>query len=195
LGIGHREYDRYVVDLLRAWSPPFDSQQVCEEIAVICGHYRITSVVGDKYGGIWVPSAFEKAGLHYQSSALPKSDLYLAFEAHVNTRKVELLDNPKLIAELRSLERRRGRSGKDVVDHPPRLHDDCANSIAGLCHLLRDAVTTPGRVDVQMSQSLRWTGAADARTALEVLGYDPDSPGAGGGDWPGADGGHGGGDW
>lgn len=29
--------------------------------------------------------------------------------------------------------------GKDSVDHPPRLHDDVANSVAGLSHLLTDA--------------------------------------------------------
>ena len=41
-------------------------------------------------------------------------------------------------SELRRLERKRGRAGKDSVDHPPRLHDDLANSVAGVSYLLSD---------------------------------------------------------
>ena len=42
----------------------------------------------------------------------------------------------KLKSELVSLERRRGKSGKDIIDHMARLHDDRANVVAGLAHLL-----------------------------------------------------------
>jgi hypothetical protein len=34
--------------------------------------------------------------------------------------------------EFRRLERRRGRSGKDSIDHPPRGSDDIANAVAGV---------------------------------------------------------------
>ena len=40
------------------------------------------------------------------------------------------------IHELRGLERRRGSSGKDRVDHPPGGTDDVANSVAGLTYQL-----------------------------------------------------------
>jgi len=30
------------------------------------------------------------------------------------------------------LERRTGRSGRDLIDHPPGGHDDLANAVAGL---------------------------------------------------------------
>jgi len=33
-----------------------------------------------------------------------------------------------------SLERRRGKSGKDSIDHPIRGSDDRANAVAGLCY-------------------------------------------------------------
>ena len=48
------------------------------------------------------------------------------------SRRVELLDDDKLKTELRRLERRRGRSGKDGIDHPPRGSDDIANAVAGV---------------------------------------------------------------
>ena len=140
LGIGHKDGEHQVVDFLKAWDPPFDPSEVVQQIAEICKQYRVTQLVGDKYGGAWVETAFQKVGLSYQASALPKSDLYLNFEPLVNTRKVELPDDERLINELRSLERRRGRSGLDIVDHPPMksARDDMGNSVAGLCWLLQE---------------------------------------------------------
>src|SRR5262249_4140220 len=38
----------------------------------------------------------------------------------MTSKRIELLDIEKLKTELRRLERRRGRSGKDATDHPPR---------------------------------------------------------------------------
>jgi hypothetical protein len=50
----------------------------------------------------------------------------------------ELLDVPDLLRELRSLERRRGSSGRDRGDHRPGSHDDLANAVAGLVSLLSE---------------------------------------------------------
>jgi hypothetical protein len=50
----------------------------------------------------------------------------------VNSQRIELLDNPRLISQLTSLERRTARSGKDSIDHPPGGHDDLINALAGL---------------------------------------------------------------
>ena len=57
-----------------------------------------------------------------------KSELYLALIPAVNGKQIELLDHRKLIEELRRLQRRLGKTGKDSFDHPPRLSDDVANS-------------------------------------------------------------------
>jgi hypothetical protein len=45
-------------------------------------------------------------------------------------------DIPELLGELRGLERRRGPSGRDRVDHRPGGHDDLANAVAGLLSML-----------------------------------------------------------
>jgi hypothetical protein len=58
---------------------------------------------------------------------------------------VELLDDAKLLKELRSLERRRGPSGRDRVDHRRGEHDDRANAVAGIVSLLGTAVPRKGR--------------------------------------------------
>ena len=75
-------------------------------------------------------------GVRYELAAKPKSDLYLGLVAHVNAERVELPDLPELLRELRGLERRRGPSGRDRVDHRPGAHDDQANVVAGLADLL-----------------------------------------------------------
>jgi hypothetical protein len=54
----------------------------------------------------------------------------------VNSKRVELPDDRKMIDELRRLERRRGRSGKDSVDHPAYAKPTIANSVAGAVNLV-----------------------------------------------------------
>jgi hypothetical protein len=46
--------------------------------------------------------------------------------------KAELLDHPRLAAQLVGLERRTARSGKDSIDHAPGQHDDLANAALGV---------------------------------------------------------------
>lgn len=53
----------------------------------------------------------------------------------LTSRRIELLDIDKMKNEFRRLERRRGRSGKDSIDHPPRGNDDIANAVAGVTWL------------------------------------------------------------
>jgi hypothetical protein len=105
-------------------------------IADVLRAYRIPRVTGDRYAGAWVSSAFEKNGIIYTVSDLNRSELYLEFAALVNALTVEIPKQPQLITEFANLERRRSKSGKDSIDHPPRGSDDLANACAGVCHLL-----------------------------------------------------------
>jgi hypothetical protein len=45
---------------------------------------------------------------------------------------VRFADHAKLVRELRLLERRTHRSGKDTVEHPRNGHDDYANAVCGV---------------------------------------------------------------
>jgi len=83
-------------------------------------------------GGEWPSEAFRKYGIRYTPSRLSKSELYLALVPRINSQTIELPEVPELLRELRGLERRRGSSGKDRVDHVRGAHDDRANVIAGL---------------------------------------------------------------
>ena len=131
LGIAHAERARAVLDALMEVRPPFSPAAVVADFVGLLRQYHIDRVVGDRYGGEWPRERFRDLGIQYELSELVKSDIYLACLARLNSRQVELLDNHQLLLQLRQLERRRGRSGKDIVDHPPKGHDDVINAAAG----------------------------------------------------------------
>jgi len=138
LAISHREDDDVrVLDCLREVRPPFNPGEVIAEYARVLKSYRVSKVISDKYAGGFAPSDFAKHAVTCEQSAAPKSDLYRDALPVINTGKVRLLDNPRLVAQLCSLERRTGRgSGRDVIDHPPKGHDDVSNACAGALVLL-----------------------------------------------------------
>ncbi len=133
LAIGHREADRAVIDLLREWKAPFDPDPVTAEASECLKKYGVVNVTGDSFSGEWSVSAFRKHGINYQKAPKNRSELYLDFIAPINAKAIELPDNKRLKDQLRRLERRRGRLGKDSIDHPNNGADDVANSAAGVC--------------------------------------------------------------
>jgi hypothetical protein len=137
-GIGHREDGRIVADVIRGRRPPFDPATVAAEFAALAKEYRCGKIIGDAYAGEWTSQAFKGAGVEYARSELPKSALYLESLPYFMRGNVSIPNVPTLIRELRLLERRTTRSGKDSVDHGASGSDDHANVLAGLIWLLRD---------------------------------------------------------
>jgi len=73
----------------------------------------------------------------------------------LNSGRAELLDHPRLVGQLRSLERRTARSGKDSIDHALGGHDDLANATAGALMLAITRVVpivAPVSVDIHPSK-------------------------------------------
>lgn len=135
LCVGHLDYGRrkVVIDALREHTPPLSPEQTCEEFSEVLKTYRVSSIVGDRYAGQWPVEMFSRYGIYFEQSAKPKTDLYLDLLALLNSQRVELLDNQKLINQLCGLERRVGRGGaRGTIDHAPNQRDDLANAIAGL---------------------------------------------------------------
>jgi hypothetical protein len=136
LAIAHREQDRVVLDVARAWRAPHDPAVVVGEMATVLQSYGISRIRGDRYAGGWPSAEFLKHKINYEPSEKDKSALYLDFAPMVNSSRVELLDLKHLKNELVSLERRTRSAGRDLVDHPPRGFDDLANSVAGVCTMV-----------------------------------------------------------
>jgi hypothetical protein len=140
LAIAHeekREGARWaVLDLVREVRPPFAPSQVVADFTEELRRYRVSQVTGDRYGAEWTAEAFRKAGITYKPAEKPKSDLYRELLGPLNSGTVELLDLPKLGAQLVGLERRVARGGRESIDHAPSAHDDVANAVAGAVHLV-----------------------------------------------------------
>jgi Terminase large subunit, T4likevirus-type, N-terminal len=134
--VAHREEERIVVDLIRGRKPPFDPATVAAEFSGTARAYGCTSVTGDNYSGDWVKKAFEAAGVQYLQAEKPKSQLYLEGLTAFTRGQLSFPEHKPLIRELRLLERRVSRSGKDAVDHPVGGADDHANVLFGAITML-----------------------------------------------------------
>lgn len=133
LTIGHRSADGIaVLDCVRERRAPFSPESVVEEFAAVLASYRISTVRGDRYAGEWPRERFQVHGIAYEPSELAKNEIYIGFLPMLNSGRCQLLDNPRLVAQLTSLERRTARGGRDSIDHPPGAHDDVANAVAGV---------------------------------------------------------------
>jgi hypothetical protein len=133
--IGHLESNIIVVDCVREIVAPFDPESAADEFTKLFQTYGIGKTNGDRYAAAWCSQAFEKRKIIYSHSELPKSGLYLNLLPHLNSKTVKLLDIPRAVNQISSLERRTSRGGRDSIDHPPQAHDDIANVIAGLTYI------------------------------------------------------------
>jgi hypothetical protein len=136
IAIGHHEGDLFVIDVVRGTAGKFDPVAVTKEYAALCTAYTVHTVVGDAYGREWVAGAWRRAGKEYTRSQRPKGELYLESLPAFTRGLARLPDHARLVRELRLLERRTHRSGKDVVEHPRNGHDDHANVVCGVLSLL-----------------------------------------------------------
>jgi hypothetical protein len=196
--VGFIDYRTEVVTIaaLREIVPPFSPESACAELATFLKSYGLVSVVGDRYAGSWVSEQFSKFGIDYKPSEKAKTDLYLDLLPAINSRRIELLDSPRAVAQIASLERRTSRgTGKDVIDHPQGAghHDDLSNVIGGIASLLTGAggydhswsgwaLDTDAAVDPGYARAHRARVRADdfARTILKQPKPAWDMPGGSG---------------
>jgi hypothetical protein len=135
LAVAHSEGElgeRRILDAIREWRPQFSPDDVTKEAAQTLNHYGITTIRGDRFGGDWIAERFRERGIGYEPAEKPKTQIYTEFLPLLNAARTELLDHPRLLAQLCQLERRSVRgSGREVIDHAPNGHDDVANAVAG----------------------------------------------------------------
>jgi len=131
VGIAHREGRLAVLDCIRYWNPPFNPSGVIAEASDLLRRYRIREARGDRYAANFVSEGFRAHDINYVAADRNTSDTYLELLPLINAGAVLILDEPRLLRELRGLERKRGPSGRDRVDHRSGSHDDAAVACAG----------------------------------------------------------------
>lgn len=135
LAVAHLEDGKVVVDAVRERKPPFSPEAVVGEFSETLKAYHIHCVRGDRYGGEFPRELFRKQKIEYRVADKTRSDLYRDLLPRLNSGLVDLLDSPKLVAQIVGLERRVARGGRDSIDHAPGAHDDLANAVAGAVDL------------------------------------------------------------
>ena len=146
LAVAHVHDGVAVLDLVREVKPPFSPEGVTTEFAATVRPYT-DCVTADRYAGDWPREQFFKRGVTVITADRSRSDLYIEMLPALNSRQVELLDHDRLRQQLLTLERKTGRSGRDMVDHIPGGHDDVVNAVAGALVLAaRQAARPPLQV-------------------------------------------------
>lgn len=140
MAIAHRENltdpdSAVVLDVVRGRRAPFDPSSVVREFSSVMDRYNLTRATADRYAAEWVTSAFKDLGKTVDPSPRSKSELYLESEPLFARGAIRIPNERTLVSELRQLERRTHRGGRDSIDHPPAGHDDFANSCCGAAWL------------------------------------------------------------
>jgi hypothetical protein len=131
MAVAHDEGNIAVLDCLLEIRAPFNPTSATQQVAETLKSYGLTSTTGDRYAAQWVVDAFAKCGIRYSHSERDRSSIYLDALPLFTSGRVRLLDNPRVVNQFASLERRTSALGKDRVDHGPGGHDDVCNSAAG----------------------------------------------------------------
>jgi hypothetical protein len=156
LCIAHRAGDTVYIDALRERRPPYSPDAVVAEFCALLESYRVSRVTGDNYANEWPRERFRLHGIHYEQADKNRSTLYQELLPLLNSGRVALVDNPKLVQQLCRLERRAG-SAREVIDHPRGGHDDLAMVISDAV-LARSAMRGGGYLpsNVQMPLQAPW---------------------------------------
>jgi len=165
--VGHCEGERFIADVVRVTLPPFDPSNVTAEYAALLKDYRISEVRGDNYAPGWVQGAFKDVGIRYIAADRTKSVLYIESLPLFTRGLISIPDHPRLLRELRLLERRTHRSGKDSVDHGRSGHDDLANVVCACAAC--SATDDRDRFYAEMSWVTRDPGDPPASRRSDVI--------------------------
>jgi hypothetical protein len=138
--IAHKVGNTVVLDRLLSWrgrSSPLNSDAVLDEIAAVAHEYRIREVVSDQYAVVPLADGLRRRGVYLRGQPLTnelKADIFTSLKRTLNTGEVELLDDPRLAAELVHLQVRPSPSGKPRISAAAGHHDDLAMVVATVVH-------------------------------------------------------------
>jgi phage terminase large subunit-like protein len=138
LAVLHRNADGpVIVDRVARWAgkenAPLPFEWVCENVARIIKEYGINAVWGDQYCAEVIKQYFHKLGIHFKEYTFgghTHGELFGNLKHLLVQRKIELLDDPTLLRQLRALEERKEASGNIKIQASYGQKDDVAVAVA-----------------------------------------------------------------
>ena len=131
--VGHAEGEIGMLDAIREIKAPFSPASAIVECVDLFKRYNVKAIFGDQYAVQWVQEPLRQYGIAYKPCD-PKSTIYMNFLPLLNSGRVRLLGNRRLVNQLLALERTTPRgSNRDSIDHPRGgdQFDDVINAAAG----------------------------------------------------------------
>jgi hypothetical protein len=136
VAVAHKYGESIIVDAIREMRPPFSPAAVVNDVLVpLCKSYGVHSVTSDNYASGFSQALIHNAGLGFAPAKKHKSELYLELLPLLNSQRISVPRNDRLVNQIAGLERSTQRSGRDFIDHAPNSHDDVANAVAGAADL------------------------------------------------------------
>ncbi len=173
LAIGHRaaKGDSGVgtaFNVLRGWSRA-PVAVVCDEVAALLKSFGLRSVVADQFGFSFLRELLSQRGIEVRQlpfTARSKPEVMLDLKSGLAQGRVQLLDHPESLRELRMLESRRTSGGNYSIAAPRGAHDDFACVIALLNH------------EMKASRSGEWAGfiAVSGKGGGHIVHAQPSLP-------------------
>lgn len=130
--ISHREGDRVITDVCRAWRPPMDVGEVAREITAFFKPYRIAVAYCDAYAKDIAAPLYRQHGLSLELAEANTTEIQFQLAQRVRLGTVQLPADDRLRRELLAYQRRTTASGRDTVEFPRRngSHGDLADAVA-----------------------------------------------------------------
>jgi hypothetical protein len=104
------------VDCVREVRAPLTPEAVTAEFAAAAQGCNET-LKGDAYGGTWPRERFLTHGVEHQTSVKNKGELCFETLQLVNSKRMRLLDNQRMLMQFAGLQRRTGSVGRNKSDH------------------------------------------------------------------------------
>jgi hypothetical protein len=167
----HADGGLIVVDCVPFWTgtrqAPLGFQWVCGQVAGILRQFGINVLQGDQFAAVAIKQEFLKLGISYGEFTLNRNNrtqLFNNLRHLIEQQRIELLDHPELLRQLRSLEEHRGSDG-NIDIRPDHGKDDLTVVIALCAFELSQSAFNPAPVPMSLGHVTRsWEGSlANAR--------------------------------
>ena len=174
----HAEGGLIVLDCVPFWTgskrAPLGFQWVCEQVAGILRQFCLNVLQGDQFAAVAIKQEFLKLGITYDEftfSRNTRAQLFNNLRHIIEQQRIELLDHPELLRQLRSLEVHRSADGNVDIRPADGQKDDLAVVLALIVLELSQATNNPAPIPISVGHVTRsWEGILpNARQGWDVF--------------------------
>jgi hypothetical protein len=150
LAVAHRSNDGTIIlDHTATWTGTREAlgyEWVCREIARILKLYDLNTIVGDQHCAAIIQQEFLKLGISYKEitfGAGTRLDIFGNLKHLLIQRKIEILDQPELLRQLRTLEEHKTPRGNIDIRPSYGAKDDLSVALALVAYQLTNIDVGP----------------------------------------------------